>query len=85
MVVSKGEDDAGVGRRHGSVGYLASYRRVRCFHPWSVHVRSLVDKMALGQVFIQVLPYSLSVSFYQCPTLIHLSPKLYNFTNGQHC
>jgi hypothetical protein len=31
----------------------------------------------------RVLPYSLSVQFHQCSTLIHLSPTLYNLTNGQ--
>jgi len=77
MAVSKGEDDDGVGRHHGSVGYLASYRGVLCFSPWLVHVGSLVNKRVLGQVFIHVPSYSLSVSFHQCSTLIHSSPKLY--------
>ena len=61
MVVSKEEDDSGVGRHHGSVGYLASDRGVFRFNPLSVHVGSLVDKMALAQVFTHVFPYYLSV------------------------
>jgi len=48
MVVSKEEEDVSAGRHHGSVGYLASYRGALFFNPWSVHMGSLVDKMALG-------------------------------------
>jgi hypothetical protein len=39
------------------------------FNPWSVHVRYVLEKVALGQTFLQVL---LSVSNHHCFTLILL-------------
>jgi hypothetical protein len=34
----------------------------------------VVDKVALGQVFLRVLRFSLSVSFHHCSTLIYHRP-----------
>jgi len=41
--------------------------------PRSVHVRLLMDEVALGHVFLSVLQSSPSVSFHQCSIPIHLS------------
>jgi hypothetical protein len=48
------------------------------FDPESVHVGFVVDKMALGQVFIQVRGASL-LCHCACPSysLIHVPPTLY--------
>jgi hypothetical protein len=40
------------------------------FDPMSVQVIFVVDKMALGQVFLPVLRFPLSVRFRQCSVLI---------------
>jgi hypothetical protein len=37
-----------------------------------VHVRSVMDKVALGQVFLQVYGFPLSVSFYHCSICIFI-------------
>jgi hypothetical protein len=36
------------------------------FDPGSVHVGFVVDKVALGQVFLRVLGFPLSISFHWC-------------------
>jgi hypothetical protein len=36
------------------------------FDPGSVHVRFVVDKVALGQVFLRVVGFPLSISFHWC-------------------
>jgi hypothetical protein len=36
------------------------------FHPGSVHVVFVVDKVALGQVFLRVVGFPLSISFHWC-------------------
>jgi hypothetical protein len=36
------------------------------FDPGLVHVGFLVDKLALGQVFLRVLRFPLSISFHRC-------------------
>jgi hypothetical protein len=52
------------------------------FNPGSVHVGFVVDKVALGQGFPQVLQFPLSISFHQCSTTCkdektdHLSVQL---------
>jgi hypothetical protein len=43
------------------------------FDPRSVYMRFVVEKVALGQVFLQVLQFSLLVSFHQGSILIHSS------------
>ena len=43
------------------------------FHPTSVDVRFVVDKLALGLVFLPALLFILSVSFHHCSILIHPS------------
>ena len=43
------------------------------FNPSSFHMEFGVDKMALGQTFLQAFCFPMSVSFHQHPTLIHLS------------
>jgi len=48
-------------------------------HPWSVHVGFVVNKVALGQVFLQVLWFS-PVNIFPLilrTLLIHLLPTLY--------
>jgi hypothetical protein len=36
------------------------------FDPGSVHVRFVVDKVALGQFFLRIVGFPLSVSFHRC-------------------
>jgi len=38
----------------------------------SVHVIFVIDKVSMGQVFVQVLRFSLSVSFHFCSILIFI-------------
>ena len=42
------------------------------FDPRSVHVRFAVDEVALGQIFLPVLRFPLSVSFHRCSVLIFM-------------
>ena len=46
-------------------------------NPGSVHVRFVVDELALGQVPLPVLPFSPVSNIL----LIHPSPALYNLSN----
>jgi hypothetical protein len=46
------------------------------FDPWPVHVRFVVDKETLGQVFSEQFVLSLSVSFNQCLMLTLKIKKL---------
>jgi len=39
----------------------------------SVHVRFVLDKVTRREVLLQVLQFPLTVSFHQCPILIHSS------------
>jgi hypothetical protein len=49
------------------------------FAPGSINVRFVVDKVALGQVFLQVLQFSpVNISFY------HHSPKSYHLGDEQY-
>jgi len=41
--------------------------------PSPVHVGYVVNKVALGQKFLRVLPFSLSVSLHQCSVLFYSS------------
>jgi hypothetical protein len=53
------------------------------FDPGSVHVRFVVDKVALGQVFLRVVSCPLSISFYWCSiTCKTWSKKLLIFITG---
>jgi hypothetical protein len=43
-----------------------------------IHVAFVVDEVALGQVFLRVLQFSLSVSFHRrCPNSHHLGDEQY--------
>jgi hypothetical protein len=44
------------------------------FAPGSVRVRFVVDKVALGQVSLQVLRFPLSISFHHCYVHIYHRP-----------
>jgi hypothetical protein len=44
------------------------------FATGSIHVGSVVDKVALGQVFLRVLRFPLSVSFRHCSVFIYHRP-----------
>jgi hypothetical protein len=41
--------------------------------PLPVHVGYVVDKVVVGQIFLRVLPFSLSVSLHQCSVLFYSS------------
>jgi hypothetical protein len=64
-------------RQHREMGFLMAVPWLRRlvaglplrrpgFDPGSVHVRFVVDKVALGQVFLRVVGLPLSVSFHWC-------------------
>jgi len=62
--------------------FVAGLSRLRFgFDPRSVHVRFVVDKVALGQVFLRVLRYS-PVSIILPIFHIHLHVALTERTNG---
>ena len=52
-------------------------QRTPGFYPRSVRVRSVVDTVALGQVFPRVFPYS----FHHFPLLLHPSSTIFCFEN----
>jgi hypothetical protein len=41
------------------------------FEPRAVHVEFMVDRVALGQVFLRILWLSTVVSFHHCSIIIH--------------
>jgi len=51
------------------------------FDPWSVHVRFVVDKVALRQVFLPALRFPLSVSFHQSSIAIPLPPTSHDLSD----
>jgi len=50
------------------------------FEPKFAHVGFVVEAVALKQVILPVLLFSLSASTHQCSISIHSSPNLYDFT-----
>jgi hypothetical protein len=48
----------------------------------SVHLGFVVENVAVGQVFVQLLSFSLSVSSHWCSIFIRLSPTVYEYRNG---
>jgi hypothetical protein len=48
------------------------------FNPKPAHVGFVVDKVTLGQVFLEY--FSFPLSFHQCSTFIHLPLTIYNAT-----
>lgn len=52
------------------------------FNPRPIHVRFIVDKVALGQVFLRVLRFPLSVPFHQCSRLTFISVCSYQNDNA---
>jgi len=52
---------------------LMDYVRVLFVDPSPVNVRYVVDKVVLGQKFLRVIPFSLSVSLHHCSVLFYLS------------
>jgi hypothetical protein len=50
--------------------------------PGSVHVGFVVDKVALGQGFLRVLPFSLSISFHHCPPCSYIALGINNRPSG---
>jgi hypothetical protein len=54
-------------------------------NPGSIHVKFLLDKVALGQVFLRVVGFPLSVSFHRCfITWKNEKKKLIIFITGLH-
>ena len=50
----------------------------------SVHIRSVVDKVALIRVSLRLLHFPLPGSFHQCNiSFLHLLPTLFNLKNSQ--
>jgi hypothetical protein len=54
------------------------------FDPVSVHVGFVMDKVALGQVFLRVVGFPLSVSFHRCSIIRKNEKKLIIFITGLH-
>jgi hypothetical protein len=48
--------------------------------PGSVHVGFVLDKMATGQVYLRVLPYSLSISYHRGSSYTHIAWGIHNRT-----
>jgi hypothetical protein len=53
------------------------------FDPGSVHVGFVVSKVALGQVFLRVVGFPLSISFHRCSITVKLGKK--NCSSSQGC
>jgi hypothetical protein len=54
-----------------AVSHSLSWRRLR-FVPVAVHMKFMVNKVALGQVFMQILKFFPILSFHQCSILLML-------------
>jgi hypothetical protein len=67
----------------GLVSGLSSWRHI--FDPRSGNVGFVVDKVAMGQIFLPVLPFPLSVSLHQCSILIFIYILLLTRRTNQCC
>jgi hypothetical protein len=65
---------------------MSNFPAVSWFRRFSyrpVYVGFVVGKVTVREVFLWILPFSRSVSFRQCSTIIQPSSTLYKLSNGQ--